>query len=109
MAYNRRILFKQIEVLLTTDPSLTLSKLADLLNIDRHTVERFFRIYTGITFREYKQTKVMDKLKELTSEDLTLKQVALKLGYHSEAALARFVKSKTGKTPAQIREMTAIY
>jgi AraC-like DNA-binding protein len=58
----------------------------------------------GKTFRDVKHDLMVDIAKELLSgTDLTLEEIAARLGYLEPRSFRRFIKGQTGLTPSQLR------
>ncbi len=103
MSYNLRILFENLEIQLSVNPRCSICDLEHALTISRHTLEKSVRFCRRMSFREYRQRKVLENaIALLNSKLMSRKEVAFRLGYKSPAAFSRFVKSRTGRTPSQI-------
>jgi transcriptional regulator GlxA family with amidase domain len=104
MNHNLNALFAQIAGRLSTDPNIHLHALAQNLGVDRHTIEQAVRIHAGVSFREYRDAKRLNKgIALLLHSDLCFKEIALKLGYSAFDSFSRFIKRNTGDSPRQIR------
>ena len=58
----------------------------------------------GKTFRDVKHDLMVDIAREMLSgTDLTLEEIAARLGYLEPRSFRRFIKGKTGLTPSQLR------
>ena len=58
----------------------------------------------GKTFRDVKHDLMVDIARELLSgTDLTLEEIAARLGYLEPRSFRRFIKGQTGLTPSQLR------
>ncbi len=82
-----------------------LEDLANMLCINRHTLQNAVKVSTGKTFRNYKQEMLLRRATDLFCRDglLTQKQIAAMLGYSSREAFTRFIKRKTGLSPKLLR------
>ncbi len=105
MAYNLARVFCEVEARLQADPALTLGELAADLAVNRHTIEAAVRAREGISFREWKRRIVLSQARRSLLQDTTspIKQISQSLGYRSASAFSRFIKARSGGTPAQIR------
>lgn len=104
MAYDRGSLYKIIFDLLSQNLQLTLADISDELSVNRHTIETLVREFANVSFRELHTNLILEKAKTLltTQPRLSIKEIAYSLGYEPRA-FARFVKSRTGKTPSELR------
>jgi AraC-like DNA-binding protein len=105
MIYNPKLLAEQIDARLSESPRITLSQLARDLGVSRRTLEDVFRQAKGMSYRSYQQSMLLRAALNLLakSDRLTIKQIAFLLGYSSLAAFSRFIRSKTGKNPSDLR------
>ncbi len=105
MAYNMIRLFEEIEARVSEDPGLKLHDLAADLGVERHTIEKAVRNARSVCFRDYRRPKRLNKAIRLLEGEAALNRddIADLLHYKSSAALSRFVRKMTGKTPTQFR------
>ena len=83
---------------------LVLDELAFLFNTNRSAFCKGFKAFTGKTLVNYVADKKIDSFVELLSKpNLSLSEIAARLGFESTAYLCRFFKSRTGKTPKEFR------
>lgn len=74
------------------------------LNKDYTQISRLFSEVEGITVEQFFILQKIEKVKEwLTYEELTLSEIAWKLGYSSVAHLSAQFKKVTGLTPSQFK------
>ncbi len=74
----------------------------EALGQDYKTVSRIFSAVEGRTIEKYYIAARIEKAKELLSYgDVTLTEIAYRLGYSSVAFLSRQFKQETGMTPTQ--------
>jgi len=99
-------LFADIELALHEDVSVTLVELARTLGTDRHNIERAVHLATGVTFRQFKKQKKLERATTLLNNGLYVKEIAEILGYSSPTALTRFIKNATGHTPRSMKRWT---
>ncbi|MGH9341036.1 MAG: helix-turn-helix domain-containing protein [Acidobacteriota bacterium] len=105
MAYNAEELLKTIEAMLAEEPRRSLTSIQKDLKIERHTLARVIRKCYQQSFRRRQKEIILKKARELLAKpNLTIKEVAITLGYQSPQAFDRLVKRITGTTPSQLRK-----
>lgn len=68
-------------------------------------LSNLFSSVEGVTIEHYFINQKIEKAKELlVYDELTLTQIAFRLGYSSVAHLSRQFKKVTGQTPSQFRQ-----
>nr|MDA3861844.1 AraC family transcriptional regulator [Melioribacteraceae bacterium] len=78
--------------------------LSDLLNKDYHYLSSLFSKTEGITIEHYIILQKIEKTKEIIKYgELTLSEIAYKLGYSSVQHLSRQFKSTTGMTASEFK------
>lgn len=105
MTYDLRSLFHEVDLKLEEKPRTTLRSLCLTLGVERHTIEKAVRSKKGISFRVFRQEKILERAIHLLREQghLSIKQIGYLVGYQSAAAFSRFIKAETGKTASEIR------
>jgi AraC-like DNA-binding protein len=85
----------------------SLSKfLQQQLNKEYSQLSRLFSSVEGITIEQFFILQKTEKVKEwLTYDELTLSEIAWKLGYSSVAHLSAQFKKTTGMTPSQFKKI----
>lgn len=79
--------------------------LSEKLNTDYKYLSNLFSSVTGITLEHYIISQKIEKAKEyLFYDELTVKEIAFRLGYSSVAHLSAQFKKVTGLTPSQFKE-----
>lgn len=82
--------------------------LSDRLGMSYSTLSKLFSKVTGITIERYYIAQRIEKVKELiTYDELSLKQIALRMGYSSVAYLSGQFKLVTGMSPSQFKRLHA--
>ena len=77
------------------------------LNKDYHSISKTFSSKESITIERYIILQKIEKVKELlTYKELTLSEIAYRLGYSSVAHLSRQFKQITGLSPSDFKELT---
>ena len=85
-----------------------LNQIASELGINPSYLSRWFKEYTGETYTEYiKRLKINEVIRLLTEEDMSLKEIAERVNYSSDSALAKAFKKKMGCTPKEFKERRA--
>ena len=86
-------------------PSANLSRyLSELLHKDYSTLSKAFSEETGTTIERYAIVQKIERVKELlTYDELTLNEIADRLGYSSAAYLSTQFKQITGLTPSAFK------
>lgn len=105
MSYDLVSLSQMVQGALIKTPRSRLSRLAQSLNVDRHTIERAVRTTTGKSFRQLQKEAVLAKSLELLKGEptLSIKEIAFRVGFESPQGFHRFVKRACGRTPVAIR------
>lgn len=87
---------RTVEMMLSSCPQLSLSKIASELGIDRHTLERALLRTRRKAFRELRAEILASKAAVLLRQvpPLSVKEVAFMLGYESARSFSRFVKQR---------------
>ena len=79
--------------------------LAEKLGQDYHYLSSLFSNVTGITLEQYIIKQKIEKVKEyLFYDELSVKEIAFKMGYSSVAHLSSQFKKMTGLTPTEFKE-----
>jgi len=80
--------------------------LSEKLSKDYHSLTSLFSSVTGITIEKFFILQKVERVKEwLVYDDLTLSEMAFKLGYSSVAHLSNQFKQVTGLTPTQFKKL----
>lgn len=80
--------------------------IAEKLGKDYHYLSNLFSDVTGTTIEKYIISQKIERVKELlVYDELTLSQIAWKLGYSSVSALSAQFKKITGLTPKHFRQV----
>lgn len=79
--------------------------LSEKLSVDYGTLSSLFSSVNGITIEQYIIAQKIEKVKEyLFYDELSVKEIAFKLGYSSVAHLSTQFKKVTGLTPTEFKE-----
>lgn len=83
--------------------------LSELLNRDYNTLSALFSAAEGVTIARYMVLQKIEMAKELLDyNELSLSQIADKLGYSSVAHLSNQFKQVTGLTPSEYKKSSAV-
>lgn len=83
---------------------MSVNDVAAFVNLSASHLSRLFKIRTGFSPHEFITLRRIDAAKELLlTTRLSVKQIAFRVGYHSEANFITSFSSKTGITPAVFR------
>ena len=76
-----------------------------MLNVERHSLERAFRLTIGMSWREARRNIMGEQAIKLlkTAGNLSVKEVAFAMGFGSQRSFGRFIKSRTGLSPTMLR------
>ena len=77
---------------------------ADYLRVSPDYLARCVKHATGHTPKRVVQDKLMDCARKLLKENLTMAEVARRLGFESSAYFSRFVRRLTGTTPTNLQK-----
>lgn len=80
--------------------------LAGDLGVHRHTIHRAIRTIRGISFRKLQQEMLLERALHFLTErsELSVKQIAISLGYGSPQSFARFIRARTGASATETRQ-----
>jgi AraC-like DNA-binding protein len=106
MAYDPTGVFEQAVAALEETPRRGLKAVSQALGVERHTAERAFRLKTGRPLRSFRRELLLKRSVALLSSRRTvsIKETAFLLGYKSERAFARFIRSAFGCCPCELRK-----
>jgi len=94
--------FQEDMALLKGLPSV--QQIADVLNVSPHYLSDMFRSLTGQNTQQYIHDRLIDKAKELlSSTNLSVAEVAYRLGFEHPQSFNKLFKSKTNQTPVQYK------
>lgn len=105
MSYNSKLLFDELSARLRENPRKTLRELSTDLNISDRTIEEKVRLFTGITFRQFREELLLMTIRDQFADrpQIAIKVVSLGLGFKSSSSFARMVRRVSGLTPQQFR------
>lgn len=80
--------------------------IADKIGLDYNYLSNLFSSFEGITIEKYLILQRIERVKELlVYNELSLKEIAFKLGYSSVAHLSNQFKKVTGLTPSHFKQI----
>lgn len=86
---------------------LSVSQIAQMCHVSESCFRRLFQQYCNLTPSEYKMQKLIRRAKVLLrSGNLTVSEVADRLGYEDSAYFSRIFKKRTGLTPGDYGDKT---
>lgn len=105
MSYDALGLIDQVRQAITCK-TVTLTRLSQQLRVERHTLERTTRQSTAKSFRQLRDEVLFRRTQEFLIQypNLSIKEVAFKLGPGSVRTFDRLVSRTSGLTPLQLRE-----
>lgn len=85
--------------------NLNMEDLANHFNVGYSYFRQMFRKYTGISPTQYHLSLRIQKAKDLlVSTEMSLKEIAIELGFETYFYFSRVFKDKTGKSPMEFRK-----
>ena len=101
----KTIIIEQIQN--SSEENLNLSELlSKKLNKEYSQLSKLFSSTTGITIEQFAILQKIEKVKELlVYDELSLKEIAYRLGYSSSAHLSAQFKKMTGLTPTEFKNL----
>src|SRR5258708_37880239 len=105
MAYDQSWVFDALSTILTVEPTTTLGGACDRLGIDRHTGQRAIRSAGVRSYARLRNDALCRAASTLFSKrpGLTIKEVAVALGFQSARAFSKRLKAAAGQTPREVR------
>ena len=95
------------------DPDLSLSSLAEKLDLSPHELSRIINTVLKKSFNdfinEYRVADVVQKMQDPANNHLTLMGIAYDSGFNSPSTFHRAFKEMTGKTPAEYKKELPSY
>jgi transcriptional regulator GlxA family with amidase domain len=105
VAYNSGRLLKKMDALLSDEPYMRLSDIAETIGVDRHTIENAVRSRRRTTFREYRSRLLLQAARKMLDQPhMSVKEIGIRLGYASAASFSRFIFRATGRSPSRLRD-----
>lgn len=90
----------------TQNNLITASDIASELSMSTHYLSELLRNLTGMSTQQHIHAYIIDKAKSLLkSTDLSVNEIAYRLGFEYPQYFNRLFKSKTGHTPVEFRNL----
>ncbi|MBR1687080.1 MAG: helix-turn-helix domain-containing protein [Prevotella sp.] len=87
------------------ESDLTIHQVAEELCVSYSNFRKLFKEYTGLSPATYQQDLRLQRAKELlTTTDLTIKDIAYRLGFDSPDYFSAKFKKKMGRKPSEMRD-----
>jgi YesN/AraC family two-component response regulator len=86
------------------DHNLGLTMLSDQLKLNPIYISAFFKKHSGDNITNFITAIRIQHVKELLSEDMTVQDIALRVGYANNIVLTKIFKKIEGITPGKYRE-----
>jgi transcriptional regulator GlxA family with amidase domain len=85
---------------------ISIKSIAEKFNISLRTLNRRFKLATNQSPAFYIQTIRLDTAKDLlSSSNLSIHEIAISIGFNSQALLTRLFKERLGQTPSHYRKV----
>lgn len=115
-AFSKRFEFKEENVdsliqsakllLIADENESSIENIAKELNLGYSKFRRIFKEYTGMSPGQFRMQHKLQKARELLMDgELSIKEIAYKLGFETTQYFTKVFKKKTGKTPAGFKRL----
>jgi AraC-like DNA-binding protein len=106
MAYDLTGLFSRVSNEMRRNPYSQLHDLSGYLGVGRHTIEKSLKVATGKSFREYRANVLLEHARSQLEQNpnLSIKEIAFSIGFHSQRSFCRFIKATAGCSPKALRK-----
>ena len=89
---------------LEDDPARSFRELATLVNLSSSRLGHLFKLHMGVDLSHFLSNERLDKAAELLRQtDLSIKEIAVRVGYHHSSSFDRGFQNKFGIPPADFR------
>ena len=86
------------------NPAKSVPDLASLVNLSRSRLGHLFKLQMGVDLSHFLANQRLEKGAELLQRtELSIKQIAVIVGYHHASSFGRGFQNKFGLTPAEFR------
>jgi AraC-like DNA-binding protein len=90
------------------DQTIPLDVLEERFGVSRRHISRLFREFTGLSVGEFRQQiRLRTACELLGSTDLSISEIAFRVGFDSGAALAHVMRRADGRSPSEVRKRMA--
>lgn len=105
----REALFERAKAYISENPEFHVSDLARHCNMSESGIYAFFKSYANTTPIELKNRIQAERAAELlSSTDLSVEEIADRLGFCSSAYFRKIFKARFGKTPSELRKSSKL-
>lgn len=95
---------RKVLELLQHDPAKSVPELADLVNLSSSRLGHLFKLQMGVDLSHFLANERLGKAAELLQEtELSVKEIAVRVGYHHSSSFDRGFQNKFGVSPAGFR------
>jgi transcriptional regulator GlxA family with amidase domain len=89
---------------LADDPATSVQELAMLVNLSSSRLGHLFKLQMGVDLSRFLVNERLDKAAELLQQtDLSIKEIAGRVGYHHSSSFDRGFQNKFGVPPVDFR------
>lgn len=89
---------------------ITVTELADFMNLSPSYLSRTFKKDTGITLKSYIQNRIIEKAKKLLLyTDKNIKETAYELGFNDAFYFSHYFKKHTNQSPLYYKQINSHY
>src|SRR5216684_3623270 len=86
------------------DPSKSVLELASLVNLSSSRLGHLFKLQMGVDLSHFLVNERLEKAAELLRQtELSIKEIAIRVGYHHSSSFDRGFQNKFGVPPAYFR------
>lgn len=105
MSYDYAALSACVKAAIETDPGISLRRICQEHQVDRHTVTRALDSCLGVGFRKLKAQLRAEQIQHVLANGKLkpIKQAAADAGYQSSAAFAKRTRQTLGLPPTAVR------
>lgn len=83
----------------------SVQKIADQLNVSPNYLSNVLKVLTGQSTQQHLHNKLIEKAKEkLSTTDLSVSEIAYKLGFEHSQSFSKLFKNKTSLSPLEFRQ-----
>lgn len=89
---------------LEDDPAKSFQELANLVNLSSSRLGHLFKLQMGVDLSHFLANQRLQKAAELLRQtELSIKEIAVRIGYHHSSSFDRGFQNKFGVPPADFR------
>ncbi|HEY7406492.1 MAG TPA: AraC family transcriptional regulator [Candidatus Angelobacter sp.] len=100
---------RQVLECIEQDPSKTILELAHLVGLSNSRLGHLFRLQVGTDLNSFVRCARLERAAKLLQEtELSIKEIAVSVGYHHTSSFDRGFEKKFGAAPADYRKKTRL-